>query len=118
MLIVSCTCRGVAVRDEPEEFLAPLVLPTLPSRFYFRYGVGHEVRKTDSREHLEAVYQQVRCLLTLNTAAAPHCRAYPAPAAPASGSQALASTQSRTSWVATGLAVQCSPTACSASRRP
>ena len=47
------------MRDEgPEEFLAPLVVPTLPSRFYFRYGQGIEVSRTDSREHLDSVYQQ------------------------------------------------------------
>ena len=33
--------RGGAVRDEgPEEFLAPLVVPTLPARLYFRSGQG------------------------------------------------------------------------------
>ena len=49
------------MREEgPEEFLAPLVRPTLPARFYFRYGRGVEVSRDDSRDHLEMVYQQVR----------------------------------------------------------
>ena len=51
-------CRGVAKAEE-EMFIAPLVAPTLPARFYFKYGQGIETKKTDSREHLEGVYKQV-----------------------------------------------------------
>ena len=52
-------CRGVAKAEEEEMFIPPLVAPTLPARFYFRYGQAIETNRSDSREHLDGVYRQV-----------------------------------------------------------
>ena len=50
---------GVAKAEEEEMFIPPLVAPTLPARFYFKYGQAIETNRSDSREHLDGVYRQV-----------------------------------------------------------
>ena len=40
--------------------MPPLVAPTLPARFYFKFGQAIETNRSDSREHLDGVYKQVR----------------------------------------------------------